>query len=303
MNDTHHVATPENVAFVFNLLRSFDNENYVANLLQRTRRMRIAHAVIRALNIEFDRVRATVSNEDLARLRLSFFRSALLSLIPSVDDGKSLDNPTSASTSTPVIDCLAQAISDFPHTDFAPLYDLLTAREAYLSYPNFTHTEKLLKFAAAPHIPLITIHTSLLHDRSDPLPPDAVSAIEPAATAVGLAILLRAIPFHATSRLSYMPRSNVATSDLLSANPKSAPVFRSVAQTAEKHAMRAGRLAAQLPRSLRPAFWPVHLATMYLARLAAAKYDPFDKRLTVGIQTTWHLAVQIRLLRARYLHF
>lgn len=303
MNEMHHVATPENVAYIFNLLRSFDNENYVANLLQPTRRVRIAHAVTRALNVEFDRVRATVSNEDLARLRLSFFRSALLSIIPSVDAETSPNNSILGSNTTPVIDCLAQSISDFPHTNFTPLYDLLSAREEYLSFPNFTHTSKLQKFAAAPHIPLITIHTSLLHNKPSPLPTDAASAIEPAATAVGLAVLLRAVPFHAMSRLSYMPRNDLATSDLLTANSKSVPVFRSVAQTAEQHAAYASRLVAQLPRSLRPAFWPIHLATMYLARLAAAKYDPFDGRLTAGVSTTWHLAVQIRLLRARYLHF
>lgn len=303
MNDTHHVATPENVAYIFNLLRSFDNENYVANLLQPSRQLRVAHAVLRAFNVEFDRVRATVSNEDLARLRLSFFRTALLSTIPSADSGSPTANPTHSSSATPVIDCLAQSISDFPHTDFTPLLDLLSAREAFLTYPNFASSSKLLTFAAAPHIPLLTMHASVLHNNPSPLPTEVSEAVAPAAAAVGLAIILRAVPFHATSRLSYMPRADVKPSDLLSANDRSIPIFRAVAETAEHHAAHARRLVHQVPRSLRPAFWPVHLATMYLARLATAGHNPFDNRLNVGIRTTWHLAAQIRLLRARYLHF
>lgn len=292
--------------------------------------MRFAHAALRALNVEFDRVRATVSNEDLARLRLTFFRGALCDVVPPLDAGKET-SPSSASSSAsppeslsapssvlvrdtsrdvnvppalPVLDCLAEAVAAFPSVDFTQTHDLLAAREAFLQYPSFDSVPSLAVFASAPHRPLLSLHAMLLNAASFPQSSSSLNAVatavQPAATAVGLAILLRAAPVHAASRLSYMPRGALSTSQLLSMNSASAPVFRGVAQTAIGASAQALSIVrTSLPKALRPAFWPVHLAGIYLHRLVRANYDPFDPHLVAGLRTTWHLAVQLRLLRAR----
>lgn len=46
-----YIATPENLAYTLNLLRTNDNESYLANLLQ-PRDISRVHAAIRAFNIE-----------------------------------------------------------------------------------------------------------------------------------------------------------------------------------------------------------------------------------------------------------
>lgn len=281
--------------------------------MQSSLRLRTAHATLRALNVEFDRVRSTVSNEDLARLRLSFFRTALSSVISSnSQDGRDANRGRShtfdSASALPVFDCLAEAVSSFPSVDFTPVYDLLDAREAFLSYPNFVDTSSLADFAAAPHKPLLKLHADLLHAVTlnnqpslvaSPIPPSVTEAIEPASVAIGLGILLRAVPVHANSRLTYMPRGLLSTSNLLTTNEASRPVFQGVALTAADAASNALSLVRTLPRALRPAFWPVHLSSLYLNRLSRVNYDPFDSSLVAGLRTTWHLAVQLRLLRAK----
>lgn len=247
-------------------------------------------------------MRATVANEDLARLRLSFFRSSLEGLLaPKPNSSEQVVSPTISVPSLPVLDCLAETMTDFPHLDFTPLFDLLNAREAFLAYPNFTTLPSLESFAAAPHKPLLTLHTNLLSTATPIHHAQITDAISQASIAVGLSILLRAVPVHAASRLSYMPRQHQRTADFLHPTETSLPVFQTVARAADSHADSALTIVQHLSRDLRPAFWPLHLARLYLRRLATAGHNPFDGRLVTGLQTTWYIAVQMRLLRARYL--
>lgn len=288
-----HVATPANRAHSLALVRSFDNENYLANLLQPSSSIRNAHSALRAFNVELDRVRASVSNEDLARLRMSYFRSALAPLLSR--------QPVSTNL-PPVLDCIADTISNFPNTDFTPLNNLINARDAHLAYPSFRTLSDLKPFAAAAHHPLLLLHAAvLLHHLPDFNISDLQSPVHNAATAVGLSIVLRAIPFHAQNRLSYMPRDSLSPSQLLSCNDHSLPVFRSVATSAREHLIAAENALLTLPYNVRPAFWPLIMARLYLDRLAKADHNPFDTRLNLNLRTTWHFALQLRLLRARLL--
>lgn len=302
-----HVARTENKAYVYNLIRSFDNENYLINLFERDKAIRLAHATVRALNVEFDRVRMTVSNEDLARIRLTYFRDAL---------GTALSSETQRKVDIqqiPVYDCLCETIDRFDHIDFSFLKDLVDARTAFLSYPTFDDLPSMERFVARPHKPLLAAHAQLVRlpdgesDKGDGMNGLVGQLIEDAASAIGLSIILRGVPAHAQARLSYMPRNvnntTLSTGELLSCVGPSHEVFRTVAAHARGRVSSAVEGMREIPRPMRKAFWPIHMAKMYLDRLQRAQDNPFDDNLTRFVHTTWHLNVQWRLMRANLLGF
>ncbi|KAI0559413.1 phytoene synthase [Gracilaria domingensis] len=283
-----YVATQENLAYTLALLRNNDNENYLANLLQ-IRSVSRAHAAIRAFNIELANIRSSVSNEDLGLLRLQFFRSQFADIL-------SNPNPNPAS---PVLDVLAEAISSFPHVNFDLLHTLIEAREADLSYPNFSSIPELQSFGERTQGPLIHLHALLLGGA-----PHVGNIAKVAGAAVGLSIILRGAPAHAASRLSYMPRNLVAQfgvphSELISGEGDALHVFRTVARRARRCLKVAQVRSSSMPYPVKQAFWPLLMADIYLRRLQKAGDNPFDKRLEQGLRTTYPLSLQMRLLLAR----
>lgn len=234
-----------------------------------------------------------MSNEDLARLRVQFFRDAV----------RAIAQPDAARASpppSPLLDALAHAVADFPRVQFRALDRLIDARDADLSYPNFATTHDLERFARATQGVLTQIHAETLVDPARPFPSDLVPLAASVGAAFGLAILLRAAPTHAASRLSYMPRDVVArhaveANDLLVGADAARPVYRHVAETAEAHVRDAYGALAAVPKSLRPAFWPLRMAEWYLARLRNAQFNPFDLRLQLLVRSRYPLQLQLKL--------
>lgn len=202
------------------------------------------------------------------------------------------------------MDALAEAVSAYPHAPFTRLHVLVDARESDLGYPSVTALRDLEAFARATHGSLAAVHAAILAGpRADPIPSALLDA---AGAAVGLAVLLRAAPAHAASRLSYAPRElvercHVEHRDLLNGAGNAPQVFEIVAQRAEQLVAEARHLLARVSdRAILPAFWPLYMAQIYLARLKKAQYNPFQERLQSGMQATYPLALQMRLLRARF---
>lgn len=280
-----YITSQHNRSYVLDLLRNFDNENYLAILLQPSKSVARCHAALRAFNVELAQIRSNVSNEDLGRIRIQYFRDSLTTI---------LEDPHST-PSSPVLQCLAEAISAFPDTNFCPLHILLDARDADLAFPNYATIDQLEQFAARTQGVLINLHTSISMQSTSPA---AEAAALAAAKGVGLAIVLRGVPVHAASRLSYMPRDaakrlNISNSELLSGSGESHALFKEVAIRAEDllHEARCARME--------PPLWPVDMAALYLSRLRRAGYNPFDEKLQTGLRATYPLALQWRLLGRR----
>lgn len=208
-----------------------------------------------------------------------------------------------------MLDVLAEAVSAFPPVSFAPLHTLLDARERDLAYPSIASLAQLEAFAADTQGSLIAVHASALSD-SDSASASTADSLQQAAAAagkaVGLAVLLRAAPAHAAARLSYMPRDlagqmNVRQGDLLSGEGEATHLFELVAECAERHVNEARGIVGGVSREVRPAFWPLYMADIYLERLRKAEFNPFEERLQRSMKTTYSLALQMRLLKARVL--
>lgn len=287
-----HAATPANRDYCLQLLRAHDHENYLANLLHPRKIARFLHISTRALNVELANIRASVSNEDLGRLRLEFFRDGLNAILSGA-------HPPSA----PVLDVLAEAFSAFPEISFSPLYTLLDARERDLAYPSISSLEQLCDFAAGTQGSLIHIHAHALCAALEDAEQLAKTAVE-AGKAVGLAIILRGVPAHAATRLTYMPRDlaremNVPQQELLIGGENAKNAFEAIANVAETHAANARELLANVSSGARPAFWPLYMADIYLRRLKKVGFDPFNQRLQMSMRATYSLALQTKLLGAR----
>jgi phytoene synthase len=105
---------------------------------------------------------------------------------------------------------------------------------------------------------------------------EAEAAGRHAGIAYGLAGLLRAIPFHAAQRRSYLPPElGAAPRELfgMRATPALRQAAERLAELARDHLRRARAHAP--PRQALPALLPARLAEAALTRLAAGGYDPF----------------------------
>lgn len=234
-------------------------------------------------------VRFSVSNEDLGRLRLQFFRAQFADIL-------SDPNPTPGS---PVLDVLAESIHSFPQVNFRLLHTLIDARETDLGYPYHSTIRDLQTFGERTQGTLIHLHALCLGAE-----PNVVSIARLAGAAVGLSILLRGAPSHAASRLSYMPRKLVqkhaiTQSQLISGEGDAVPVYRAVANRARRCLQVAQARSSLLRQPVKKAFWPLIMADIYLRRLKKAGDNPFDENLAKGLRTTYPLALQMRLLFSR----
>lgn len=270
-----------------------------------------------------DAVRHVVSNEDLGRMRVQFFRDAVAGVVR--PDGASAG---ATEVRAPVVEVLAEVHSDANgEVSFSSLFELIDAREKDMSYPSFASLSALSAFAADTQAPLIETHARvLLHSAQVPDVagmPDVLDtsnggakvglaqeadpvrrAARFAGEAVGLAILLRGAPAHSSNRLSYAPQDlardlGVSDSELLSGEGRAPRVYEAVAMQADRARRLAMQEVAGLPRAARPAFWGLHLPRILCGRLRAAAYNPFDDGLQRGMRQTYPLALQLSLLGAR----
>lgn len=234
-------------------------------------------------------VRTSVSNEDLGRLRVQFYREAIAAILASdaADPARS-----------PVLEALAEGVGRYPGVRFKSLHALLDARERDLAYPNIASLGALEKFAADTQGVCIGLHAEALGGV------DIGIAASAAGKAVGLAVVLRGAPAHAVSRLSYAPRDlvkdfNVSSAELLSGSGDAAKVFEVVASAAGHWRDVALGAVESLSSDVKPAFWGLNVTNIYLRRLKKAGYNPFDERLQRGMLSTYPLALQLSMLKAR----
>lgn len=240
-------------------------------------------------------VRANVSNEDLGKLRIQFFRDAV----------HALASHSTVVPRAPVVEALAEAYALYPHISIASCHRLLDARERDLAYPNIQSLTVLEDFAGDTQGTLAFLHAQVLHDGYTNVNQKQLEeATASAGKAIGLTVLLRGAPAHAASRLSYMPRElinklNVPHAHLLQGQGRACELFEAVADAATRHSSDAATAAATLPSQFKPAFWCLKIADIYLSRLRKAGYNPFDDRLQRSMLSTYPLRLQMSLLKSR----
>lgn len=267
-------------------LRRHDPDRYLTALFARAH-IRPALFALYAFNLELARVRESVQEPLLGRLRLQWWREALADVYAG--------NPRPH----PVAEALAEAKGNL---DRACLDRLIDARERDMDGIPPADLAALVAYADGTSGGLTMAALGLLgaaaHER-------ALAAGRHVGTAWALVGLVRAVPFHARARRLYLPREamarhGVAEGDVLALHSSAAlaAVAEEVAGEARRHLAAARAVGGGLPRRLLPALLPASLADLYLGRLERAGHDPFAEPVQRAPQgRIWRLAASAALGR------
>lgn len=255
---------------VARLVRQHDRDRFLTALFVPAERREDLFALY-AFNYEIARVRETVSEPLLGRMRLQWWRETLDEIY-----GDRLVRHHE------VAEPLAMAIRR-RRLSREHFERLIEARETDLADEPPPTLAALEAYAEASAARLVWLALEALDEREA----TALAAARAIGIAHALTGLLRAIPFHARQKRLYLPRDRVAAAGLtvesdlfeLRASPALARVVAEVAAAASRHLADARSLSPALPRRALPALLPAALARADLARLRRAGFDPFDRRV------------------------
>ncbi len=253
------------------MARRYDRDRYLCALFAPAARRAALFALI-AFNYQIARVRESVSEPMLGRIRLEWWREAI--------DGIYAGAPRRHE----VVEPLAAAVSAFD-LGRAHFERLIDAREADLDDTPPHDLAALQAYADSTSAPLVALMLQALGVR-DGAAHDAGRRIGVAWALTGL---LRALPHHAAQGRLYLPRDLMERAGLDRAGvlggragPALGNVVAAVADEAQVQLSRASARRREIPRAARPALLPATLAGAYLARLRGAGYDPHHAGLVMS---------------------
>ena len=259
------IPSTEALAPLMEDLRRDDRDRYLTALLAPPA-AREGLMALYGFNLEIARVRETVSEELIGRMRLQWWRDRL-------DDIYAGTPPKH-----PVAEPLAWAVARFT-VPRDVLEDLITAREDDLAAEPPADLAALEVYARRTAAPVVSLALRVLGQDNGP----AAAAAADVALAQALTGTLRAVPFHLRSGLVRLPDDLCRTAGLdldrlrdRGPSGQEAALSAVVAQIADRarDALAAAR-RHRGPRKALPALLPARLAARDLKRLERAGYDPF----------------------------
>jgi phytoene synthase len=273
---------------VAELVRRHDRDRYQTSLFAPARQRESLFALY-AFNYEIARVRETVREPMLGRIRLQWWRE----VIEAAYDGK----PTRKHV---VAEPLTAAIREhgLTHGEFDRLID---ARELDLEDTPPATLAALEDYADASSGALVVLALEVLGVRD--------KAVRQIGREIGIAYaltgLMRALPFHAAAGRSYIPTDVALRAGLDTEGPLpsegSGPLraaVREIAEAASQHLKIAKDSRPRVPRTAAAAMLAATIAGQGLLRLERANNDPFTPRLaTPDPMQPWRLAMAALLNR------
>lgn len=246
-------------------LRRDDRDRYLTALLAPPV-MREGLLAVYGFNLEAARVRETVSEELIGRMRLQWWRDRL-------DDIFAGTPPKH-----PVAEPLAWAVRRFG-LDRKLFEDLIDAREDDLAAGQPDDLQALVGHARQTALPVMRLALQILdQDRGE-----AAAAAEELAIAQGVSGAARAVPFHMRAGIIRLPVDLCADAGLdvgrlrdrgpAGQEEALTRVIREISGHAEDRLGQARR--HRFPRAALPAFLPARLSARDLKRLARADFNPF----------------------------
>lgn len=246
------------------LNRKLDYENYLCVLLL-PKRVRASVFAVRAFNVELARVQDAVSDPNIGRMRLQFWRDSLDSIYQ--------DNPPQQ----PVALELAQAVAKHKLTKhwFTRLVD---ARERNLANRPFETTEALEDHSENTVSSVLYLILECLGIKDV----QADHAASHLGKAMGVVTLLRATPFHASKGKVYLPndlmiKQKVSQEDIIRGRTTQSvkDVTYDLASLAHTHLATAKSLKSKAPKSGSRAFLPMVPCQAYLAKIQQVDFNIF----------------------------
>jgi len=234
-----------------------------------------------AFNYEVAKTREVVREPVLGRIRLQWWRENLDAIFA----GKAVRPHEVA---TPLADAIGRYSLSREHFD-----RLIDARERDLAEDPPATVATLEAYCEDTAGRLQCLALEALGVR------EAVAEQAARSVGIGYALigLIRAVPFHARARRTYIPTELVAETGLdlrdlleLRSSPSLAAAAERLAERASAHLAAARSEAAQVPKSAMAALLPARLASGYLRDLRAVRFDVFDRRLALSGKSGLRLA-------------
>ncbi len=287
------MSKQSSLSFCAQMVRSEDRDRFLCAMFAPARH-REALFTLYAFNLEIARIRESVTEGLIGRMRLQWWRDA----IASIGHGQAPHHP--------VAEALANTISNYSLSS-SYFERLINSREADMTDDLPVDMAALTDYAEGTSVPLVYLSLEILGVR-DPASPTASDTISPgaayaAAKDIGIAWalsgLVRALPFHASANRFFVPQdvcrhAGIEAHDFMKRPASNAlcEFVGAVSEQARQSLSAAKTYRNDVPRAAIPALLPATLAESYLAALKRAHHDPFTAR--VGQINPWCM---IKLMR------
>lgn len=280
-------ARAEPLSPVAALVRRHDRDRFQTALFAPAARREALFALY-AFNYEIARVRESVSQPTLGRIRLEWWRE---NIADAFAGGRVRRHP--------IVEALSVVIREHRLTQ-AHFDRLIDAREADFDDDPPRSLAALEDYAEGSSSRLIYLALEALGVRE----PAAIAAARDVGIAYALAGLLRALPLSAAMGRLIIPsdlaeRAGLAEDGGRRPSPALCIAVREIAAAAESRLQAARAKRRSIPRAGLPALLPAVIATQSLRRLQRAGYDPFNPAVTrADPLQSWRLAAAA--LRRRF---
>jgi NADH dehydrogenase [ubiquinone] 1 alpha subcomplex assembly factor 6 len=262
-------------------VRRYDHDRFLTALFAPAARREDLFALY-AFNLEIAKIRETVTEPMLGRIRLQWWRETI--------DGFAAGTVRKHAVAEPLMDCMRR--HGLPA---APLLRMLDGREQDLEPDPPADLGALEDYATRTAATVTELALAVL-DVGDPA---ALAAARHVGIAHALAGLLLAVPFRAGYGRVDLPQDLLDEAGLhpglvkeARGDPRLAKIVRVIALRTAHHLAEARAQRRLVPRAALPALLPAVIAERALARLAAAGHDPFAPALgrpdgSLSLRLTW----------------
>jgi NADH dehydrogenase [ubiquinone] 1 alpha subcomplex assembly factor 6 len=256
-------------ASLVDLLRRHDRDRYLCALFAPADR-RAAVIALYAFNYEIAKTREVVSEALLGRIRLQWWREA-------IEEAYGGGAIREHEVMTPLASAIQRHRLSREHFDA-----MIDARELDLDDAPPASMAALEDYCAATSGRLQRLALEALDAGGE----EAAEAAREVGIAYALVGLIRAIPFHARARRSFIPADVAAEVGLdlaalfeLKPSPALPAAVECLAGRASQYLASARSRRQRLPRHTLPALMPAQVASGYLRDIKAAYNDPFAPRV------------------------
>ncbi|CAG8440960.1 4292_t:CDS:2 [Dentiscutata heterogama] len=269
------------IKYCSDLVRKHDPENYLVSMFY-PKHLQKVYYTIRAFNLELVMVRDSVSNPQIGKIRMQFWRDT----IDNVFKGKPPQQP------------IAQALFNALETcRLSPLFfkRVIDEREANLDDLPYFSIKDLESYGENTASCLLYLHLESLNVK-DMQADHAASHI---GKAIGIVTILRAFPYLASKRRMLLPteliaKHNISQEEIFRSGPVKGldDVVFEIATLAHDHLLTARSFLPYIPGQALPALLSAVPCDLYLKRLEKYNFNVFEPKVN---RKDWRLPIQLWL--------
>ncbi|KAF9960275.1 hypothetical protein BGZ70_008646 [Mortierella alpina] len=249
---------------------------------------------LRAFNIELASIRESVSNTDIGRMRMQFWRDSLEKVFAGIPPQQPVALALAHAIQEQELHRLQQRSSEDTTMSLIWFKRIITEREQNLSDPQFMTLAQMESYCENTFGSLLYLQLESVGVKSL----EADHAASHLAKAMGIATMLRAFPFHMHLNRMVIPAEITSKHNLsqeaLFRNPTITAALQDatleVATAAHEHLVTAQSYMANLPRAALPVLMAGIPTESYLKRLEKEDFNPLSPKIQ---QREWFLPAKL----------